>query len=269
MSDAPAAAASSTRSGRATPSPGRRWSSVPPSSTARHTRTPRCGSRWRAEPARPGRRRHRHRQDQDAAAHGRAAVGARACRSSSPTSRATCPVWRAPGEAGDRVTARAGEVGADLGAGTAYPTEFLSLGGLGSGVPVRATITSFGPTLLAKVLGLNDTQESSLGLVFHYADSKRPGRCSTSRTCARSSATSPVRRGQGRPEGAGRPVHGDGRGHPAQPHRLLRPGRRRVLRRARVRHRRPAAHRRRTAGASSPASSCPPCRTSRSCSRPS
>ncbi len=35
---------------------------------------------------------------------------------------------------------------------------------------MRATITSFGPTLLSKVLGLNDTQESSLGLVFHYAD---------------------------------------------------------------------------------------------------
>ena len=32
------------------------------------------------------------------------------------------------------------------------------------------TMTSFGPMLLSKVLGLNDTQESSLGLVFHYAD---------------------------------------------------------------------------------------------------
>jgi DNA helicase HerA-like ATPase len=31
-------------------------------------------------------------------------------------------------------------------------------------------MSSFGPTLLARVLGLNDTQESSLGLVFHYAD---------------------------------------------------------------------------------------------------
>jgi hypothetical protein len=31
-------------------------------------------------------------------------------------------------------------------------------------------MTSFGPTLLSKVLGLNATQESSLGLVFHYAD---------------------------------------------------------------------------------------------------
>ncbi len=31
-------------------------------------------------------------------------------------------------------------------------------------------MTSFGPTLLAKVLGLNEVQESSLGLVFHFAD---------------------------------------------------------------------------------------------------
>jgi len=74
-----------------------------------------------------------------------------------------------PGEAGERVTARAAEVGQQW-TGTAYPTELLALGGLGTGVPVRATVTSFGPTLLAKVLGLNATQESSLGLVFHYAD---------------------------------------------------------------------------------------------------
>jgi hypothetical protein len=31
-------------------------------------------------------------------------------------------------------------------------------------------MTAFGPTLLSKVLGLNDVQESSLGLVFHFAD---------------------------------------------------------------------------------------------------
>ena len=55
---------------------------------------------------------------------------------------------------------------------TAFPTEYFTLGGLGTGVPIRATITSFGPLLLSKVLGLNETQESSLGLVFHYADSQ-------------------------------------------------------------------------------------------------
>ena len=50
------------------------------------------------------------------------------------------------------------------------PTEFYSLGGEGVGVPLRATMTSFGPVLLSKVLGLTAVQESSLGLVFHYAD---------------------------------------------------------------------------------------------------
>jgi DNA helicase HerA-like ATPase len=74
-----------------------------------------------------------------------------------------------PGQENDRITLRAKEVGQEW-VGTAYPTEFLSLGGVGKGTPVRATVTSFGPTLLAKVLGLNETQESSLGLVFHYAD---------------------------------------------------------------------------------------------------
>ncbi len=76
-----------------------------------------------------------------------------------------------PGEANDKLTARTQAIGQDWKPG-GYPTEFLSLGGLGKGVPIRATMTSFGPTLLSKVLGLNDTQESSLGLIFHYADSR-------------------------------------------------------------------------------------------------
>ena len=53
----------------------------------------------------------------------------------------------------------------------ASPTEYYTLGGQGIGIPIRATVSSFGPLLLSKVLGLNPTQESSLGLVFHYADS--------------------------------------------------------------------------------------------------
>ena len=52
----------------------------------------------------------------------------------------------------------------------ATPTEYYTLGGQGIGIPIRATVSSFGPLLMSKVLGLNDTQESSLGLVFHYAD---------------------------------------------------------------------------------------------------
>ena len=77
-----------------------------------------------------------------------------------------------PGQANDRITGRATEVGQQW-AGTAYPTEFLSLGGIGNGIPIRAAVSSFGATLLSTVLGLNETQESSLGLVFHYADSKQ------------------------------------------------------------------------------------------------
>ncbi len=47
-----------------------------------------------------------------------------------------------------------------------------TLGGLGHGIPLRATITGFGPLLPAEVLQLNHTQEQSLGLIFHYADQK-------------------------------------------------------------------------------------------------
>jgi DNA helicase HerA-like ATPase len=76
-----------------------------------------------------------------------------------------------PGQPGDKVGQRAKDTGDDW-APTAFPVEFLSLGTSGLGVPVRATITSFGPILLSKVLGLNQTQESTLGLIFHWADQK-------------------------------------------------------------------------------------------------
>ena len=68
-----------------------------------------------------------------------------------------------------KVVARAASVGQTWQA-QGFPVEFFALGGQGTGIPLRVTMTAFGPTLLAKVLGLNDTQESSLGLVFHYAD---------------------------------------------------------------------------------------------------
>ena len=51
------------------------------------------------------------------------------------------------------------------------PDGVPALGGLGTGRPgARDDHRRSGPTLLAKVLDLNETQESSLGLVFHYAD---------------------------------------------------------------------------------------------------
>ncbi|OZM73904.1 ATPase [Amycolatopsis antarctica] len=75
------------------------------------------------------------------------------------------------GTGGDKLTARAAETGGDW-APEAFPVQFLSLGTGGKGVPIRASITSFGPILLSKVLGLNETQESTLGLIFHWADQR-------------------------------------------------------------------------------------------------
>jgi DNA double-strand break repair helicase HerA and related ATPase len=76
-----------------------------------------------------------------------------------------------PGESNDKIAQRSKDTG-DNWTPTAFPVEFLSLGTTGIGVPVRATMTSFGPILLSKVLGLNPTQESTLGLIFHWADQK-------------------------------------------------------------------------------------------------
>src|SRR6188472_505474 len=74
-----------------------------------------------------------------------------------------------PGTEDDKIKARASSVGQTWEA-KGFPVTYYALGGQGTGIPLRVTMTSFGPVLLSKVLGLNETQESSLGLVFHYAD---------------------------------------------------------------------------------------------------
>jgi uncharacterized protein len=76
-----------------------------------------------------------------------------------------------PGQPSEKLLARTTKIGQQWQA-VACPTEFFALGGQGIGVPLRATISSFGPLLLSKVLGLNAVQESSLSLVFHYADAQ-------------------------------------------------------------------------------------------------
>ncbi len=76
-----------------------------------------------------------------------------------------------PGQANDRITQRAADVGWTW-TPTGAPVEFVSLTGQ-LGVQLRATFTSFGPLLLAKVLGLNETQTSVLTLVFKYCDDQQ------------------------------------------------------------------------------------------------
>ena len=53
--------------------------------------------------------------------------------------------------------------------GEGFPVQFWDLHGE-KGHPVRATVTEMGPLLLARMLGLNDTQEGVLTLAFRVAD---------------------------------------------------------------------------------------------------
>jgi len=76
----------------------------------------------------------------------------------------------APGEPNERITSRAHDTGYRWNP-SAFPVEFLSLTGA-KGAQLRATVSSFGPQLLAKVLDLNETQTSVLALVFKYCDDK-------------------------------------------------------------------------------------------------
>ncbi len=55
---------------------------------------------------------------------------------------------------------------------TAYPVELLSLTGR-EGVRLRATVSEFGPVLLSKILGLNDTQGGVIALIFKYCDDNK------------------------------------------------------------------------------------------------
>jgi hypothetical protein len=79
----------------------------------------------------------------------------------------------APAQPDDRLNARVRQIGMTDYAPRAYPVEFLTLNRGGRGTRVRATVSSFGPILLAKVLELNETQQSVLALVFKYADDQR------------------------------------------------------------------------------------------------
>ena len=122
-----------------------------------------------AQPPRPDRRRDRDGQDQDPPAPGRPAVeGGRAGLRGRHQGRPD----RARG-ARRRDQPQGRRAGAPRSAGrsqpSGHPVEFLSLSGK-LGAQVRATVHSFGPLLLGKVLDLNETQTSILALIFKYCD---------------------------------------------------------------------------------------------------
>lgn len=53
-----------------------------------------------------------------------------------------------------------------------YPVQFWDVYGQ-NGLPVRTTVSEMGPELLARLLGLNDTQSGVLRIVFRVADDKQ------------------------------------------------------------------------------------------------
>lgn len=53
-----------------------------------------------------------------------------------------------------------------------YPVQFWDVYGK-KGLPVRTTVSEMGPDLLARLLGLNDTQSGVLRIVFRVADDKQ------------------------------------------------------------------------------------------------
>ncbi|HEY7738892.1 MAG TPA: helicase HerA-like domain-containing protein [Candidatus Limnocylindria bacterium] len=79
----------------------------------------------------------------------------------------------APGVPNDKVAARLDALALTDYAPRSFPVEFFTLVRDKPGVRLRASVASFGPILLAKVLELNETQESVLALAFKYAEDKR------------------------------------------------------------------------------------------------
>lgn len=74
----------------------------------------------------------------------------------------------AAGIVNDKITDRCQKLNIDF-KPTAYPVDFLSLSNQ-KGARLRATVSEFGPVLLSKILGLNDTQGSIVSMIFKYCD---------------------------------------------------------------------------------------------------
>ncbi len=76
-----------------------------------------------------------------------------------------------PGDIGDKLRERAAMIGVDSYGPEASPVVFWDIYGK-LGHPVRTTVSEIGPTLLARMLELNDTQSGVLDIVFRLADDR-------------------------------------------------------------------------------------------------
>ncbi|MCB1173015.1 MAG: DUF853 family protein [Leptospiraceae bacterium] len=73
-----------------------------------------------------------------------------------------------PGEEKDFITKRHQEIGFAYTA-AASPVELLTLSG-SKGIKLRATVSEFGPLLMARILDLNETQAGILAVLFQFCD---------------------------------------------------------------------------------------------------
>ncbi|MBQ9297461.1 MAG: DUF853 family protein [Clostridia bacterium] len=73
-----------------------------------------------------------------------------------------------PGEANEKIKERLEKLGVNDFEFKGFPTVFWDVFGKG-GHPIRTTIQSVGPTILSRMLGLNETQEGVLAIIFKIA----------------------------------------------------------------------------------------------------
>jgi uncharacterized protein len=77
-----------------------------------------------------------------------------------------------PGVVNDKITDRCQKLDITY-KPTGFPVELMTLSTKLKGVQLRATVTEFGPILFSKILGLNDTQQGMVAMLFKYADEQQ------------------------------------------------------------------------------------------------
>lgn len=77
----------------------------------------------------------------------------------------------AAGAANDKINERCQKINIQY-KPTAFPVDLLSLSNQ-PGARLRATVSEFGPVLLSKILGLNDTQGGLVAMIFKYCDDNK------------------------------------------------------------------------------------------------
>lgn len=77
----------------------------------------------------------------------------------------------AAGTVNDKITERYKELKMTY-APAQFPVDLLTLSGQ-KGVKLRATVSEFGPILMTKILGLNDTQGGVVAMIFKYCDDNK------------------------------------------------------------------------------------------------